>query len=187
MSNYSDQEINRRISENDNNRDKALLTLSSSLLGASVFFIKPEDGGNIWLLSASWIFIAITMLITLYSFDVSTKAHRILWDADNEDDEEKYAQLEEQCDRCFSRVDTLHKMSIIFFTCGIITLLIFGATRFKYSEIRQNRQGSWEEIVMPEKDGTRGQSRPVSSKEKGQTRPVKPKPSSEQGSSNNEK
>lgn len=58
--------------------DKTIITLSTSILGASLLFINNKKeiiGGNIHLI-LSWIFLALTILINLLSFLLSEITNR---------------------------------------------------------------------------------------------------------------
>ena len=55
MDDYT-KEINQRTLSNCNNRDKALITISTAILAGSVTFLKAEDYGlEIWILFVSWL------------------------------------------------------------------------------------------------------------------------------------
>lgn len=69
------EDLLKRQLSNTENFDRAILTLSSSLLGLTLTFIRNvipiEEAHHIWLLLSAWVLLAIAIVVTLLSFQIS--------------------------------------------------------------------------------------------------------------------
>lgn len=108
-------------------RDKALLTLCSASLGLSLtFYEKVYSGHSLWLLVLTWVFLAVSMLSTLYSFITAA------YTADRLDtytvNKEKYKDDEKfiaGIHRWADWTKRLNFISISGFTLGVFLFIIF--------------------------------------------------------------
>jgi hypothetical protein len=69
------EDLLKRQLSNTENFDRAILTLSSSLLGLTLTFIRNvipiEEAHQIWLLLSAWVLLSIAIVVTLLSFQIS--------------------------------------------------------------------------------------------------------------------
>jgi len=114
---------------NSENYDKAILTLSTGILGISMAFIKDvvpyESTRHIELIVLSWIFLGLAIMFTLSSFIISQKGiKKQLFFA-----EQYYLnKREEFCNKknCFAiATDIINFVSGIFFLFAIILSIYF--------------------------------------------------------------
>jgi len=126
------KEINHRTSENSNNRDKALITLASTVIAGTVVFLKdPVKKELFYWLVYSWVAYAVTIVSVIRSFDVSDKALHALADAYQEIKEPMRGQLYRKSDVFFGKLAFWHKTSFVAFMLGTGFLIIFGFLKLK--------------------------------------------------------
>lgn len=130
--NQKEKEFNSFIEEsrkrqvlNDTAYDKTILTLSATAFGLSVNFtnsIVPfNEALYIWVLISGWIFLIITVFISLIAFKIANKA--IVYQIEIEEN-----NLHKEKDRKNIFDETNNKLNIytgILFTLGITLILIF--------------------------------------------------------------
>jgi len=122
-------EINTRILSNIENHDKAILSLSTAILGVSLAFVKDivpiEELVEISILQLSWVVLILSILSVLISFQTANKANN----KHLEYAEDFYIKDNDEAFKnksiWFSMTELLNMMSGIFFIVGIILTSYF--------------------------------------------------------------
>jgi hypothetical protein len=114
--------------------DKSVLTFSGGAFGLSITFISQlaeNPGLSKWLLFGSWLFFLFSILVTLYGFRVSEKAHddviaRIDSGIESREKEADLRKnLKERIDKSNNCIKILNFFSIAFFSLGCFALMLF--------------------------------------------------------------
>lgn len=108
-------------------RDKALLTLCSAALGVSLtFYEKVYTGHALWLLKATWICLALSMLSMLYSYITAAHtADRLDTYTVNKEKYEHDIKFKTNIHKWARWTKRLNMVAISGFTFGIILFIIF--------------------------------------------------------------
>lgn len=119
------KESRKRQVLNDTAYDKTILTLSATAFGLSVNFTNSIVPFNealcIWILISGWIFLVITVFISLIAFKIANKAiaYQIEIEKNNFHGEKDTKNI-------FDEINNMLNISIgILFTLGIMLILIF--------------------------------------------------------------
>lgn len=133
------KEVNQRTLSNCNNRDKALITISTAVIAGTATFLQSDEVGlEIWLLFVSWVFFLVTVVSVVKSFDASNEAHEALLSVHNyytglnngnppeTNTEDKLNEVYEKSDHKMKRLDSIAGRA---FLSGLIMLMVFGIVK----------------------------------------------------------
>lgn len=131
------KEINQRTLSNSNNRDKALITISSAIIAGTVTLLDAGGlGWGVFILFGSWVFFLVTVVLVLLSFDVSNSAHGTCLElhefcdavekGNQQPDPDNEIRLNEQFEKAEERLKLYNGAAFWTFVIGLIILMCFG-------------------------------------------------------------
>lgn len=121
------QSLTRLFEQNQKERDRIVLTLSSGALVLSLtFFEKMYKGLCPCLLISTWIFFALCLLSMLFSCCFSASLADVLILKEKTKDESYNTKI----DILYMISKFLNKIAVLFFSLGIFTFLVFAIANF---------------------------------------------------------
>jgi len=132
------KDINSRILSNMENYDKAILSLSVTMLGLSIAFIKNivsfEKAKDLIFLECSWLFLVLAVISTIASFIAGNKANNKHLEFAEDyylNDNDKALDKKSKWTTC---TEYLNMGSGLFFILGIILTVYFAYVNIEVKE-----------------------------------------------------